>query len=121
MSDASFFIRRKPYATEQVTVSTAVAVPTSAKVLNTAGAVTDGSTPARWAVTFPATAAIVELIGSNAIIYTLDGSTPSATNGGQLLAAGDVLTLAGTQKVQKLKMIRAGSSDGIVNITYYKE
>ena len=121
MADASFFVRRKPYATEQITVSTAVATPTSSKVTNSAGGYTDGSTPARWAVTFPATAALVELIGNNGVIYTLDGSTPSATNGGQLLAAGDILTLAGTQKIQKLKMVRAGGSDATVNITYYKE
>lgn len=120
MSDASFFVHRKPYATEQVTVSTSVAVPTTAKVLNTSGAVTDGSATARWAVTFPATAAIVEVIGSNGLIYTLDGSTPSSSNGGRL-SSGDTLTLAGTQKVTNLKMLRSGASDATANITYYKE
>lgn len=120
MADASFFIRRKPYATEQVTVSTAVATPTAATVKNTSGGYTDGSTPVRWAVTFPATAAIAEIIGSNGIIYTLDGSTPTSTNGGRL-GQGDTLTLAGTQKVANLKMIRSGGSDATVNLTYYKE
>ena len=120
MADASFFIRRKPYATEQVTVSTSVATPTAALVTNTAQTETDGSTPARWAFTYPATAAIAEIIGSNGIIYTLDGSTPTASNGGRL-GQGDTLTLAGTQKVQNLKMIRSGASDATVNITYYKE
>jgi hypothetical protein len=120
MADASFFVRRKPYATEQVTVSTSVAVPTSSKVTNSAGGYTDGSTLVRWAVTFPATAAMVEVIGSNGLIYTLDGSTPTSTNGSRL-GSGDVLTLAGTQKIANLKMVRSGASDATANITYYKE
>lgn len=120
MSDASFFIRRSPYATEQVTVSTGVATPTAALVSNTAQTETDGSTPARWAFTYPATAAIAEIIGTNGIIYTLDGSTPTLTNGGRL-GQGDTLTLAGTQKVKNLKMIRSGAADATVNLTYYKE
>lgn len=120
MADASFFLRRKPYATEQVTVSTGVATPTSATIRNTSGGYTDGSTPVRWAFTYPATAAIAEIIGSNGLIYTMDGSTPTATNGGRL-GQGDTLTLAGTQKIQNLKMIRSGSTDATVNLTYYKE
>jgi|DEB19_MinimDraft_3_1074340.scaffolds.fasta_scaffold14375_4 hypothetical protein len=107
MADADFFVRRKPYATEQLTVSTAVATPTASKVDNTA-------TP----FNFRASAADVE-VGSNGIIYTLDGSTPTATNG--LTLASAKLTLAGYQKVKALKMIRSGGSDATVNITYYKE
>lgn len=107
MADADFFVRRKPYATEQLTVSTAVVSPTVAKVDNT-GALFN----------FKATAADVE-VGSNGIIYTLDGSTPTATNGMTLVSAK--LTLAGYQKVKALKMIRSGGSDATVNLTYYKE
>jgi len=120
MADASFFFRRNPYATEQVTVSTGVATPTAALVANTAQTETDGSTPVRWAFTYPATAAIAEIIGANGLIYTLDGSTPTSSNGGRL-GQGDTLTLAGYQKVSKLKMIRSGASDATVNITFYRE
>jgi len=92
MADAEFFVRRKPYATEQLTVSTAVVSPTTAKVDNT-GALFN----------FKATAADVE-VGSNGIIYTLDGSTPSATNGLTLSSAK--LTLAGYQKVKATRRSR---------------
>jgi hypothetical protein len=107
MADAEFFVRRKPYATEQLTVSTVVSTPTAATVDNT-GALFN----------FKASAADVE-VGSNGIIYTLDGSTPSASNGLSLASAK--LTLAGYQKVKALKMIRSGGSDATVNLTYYKE
>lgn len=107
MADAEFLVRRKPYATEQLTVSTAVSVPTVAKVDNT-GALFN----------FRASAADVE-VGSNGIIYTLDGTTPTATNG--LTLSSGRMTLAGYQKVKALKMIRSGGSDATVNITYYKE
>lgn len=107
MADAEFFVRRKPYATEQLTVSTAVSTPTVATVNNT------GAT-----FNFRASAADLD-VGSNGIIYTLDGSTPTATNG--LTLASAKLTLAGYQKVRALKMIRSGGSDATVNITYYKE
>jgi hypothetical protein len=120
MADAEFFLYRKPYATEQLTVSTGTSTPTAALVANTAQIETDDSTPARWAFTYPASAALAEIIGANGVIYTIDGSTPTSSNGGRL-ASGDVLTLAGYQKVSKLKMIRSGASDATVNITFYKE
>lgn len=107
MADAEFFVRRKPYSTEQLTVSTSVVTPTTAKVDNT-GALFN----------FKASAAEVQ-VGSNGIIYTLDGTDPTATNG--LTLASATLTLAGYQKVKALKMIRSGGSDATVNLTYYKE
>ena len=116
MSDASFFVRRKPYATEQITVSTSVVSPTAATVRNSSG--TSGENTNYWAVSFPASAAYLEVL-TNGIYYTMDGSTPSSTNG-QKLNAGDVLTIAGRQKVANLKMIQQ-SSDSVVNLSYYKE
>jgi len=107
MSNAEFFVRRKPYATEQLTVSTAVSSPTAATVNNT-------SAPFNFR---PSAAQLT--VGSNGIIYTLDGSTPTATNG--LTLASGSLTLAGHQTVRNLKMIRSGGSDATVNLTYYKE
>lgn len=107
MADAEFFVRRKPYATEQITVSTAVTTLTEAKVDNT-------TTP----FNFRASAADIE-VGDHGFYYTLDGSTPSSTNGQSLVNAK--LTLAGYQKIKALKMIRKASQDAIVNVTYYKE
>jgi hypothetical protein len=120
MSDAKFFMRKTPYTTEQLTVSNVVKQLTSAKVLNTAGAEDDGSSPARWAVTFPADAVQVELMDSNGIYYTLDGSTPSSTNGGRLSVMGDMIIVSGRTKIANLKMIRVGS-DSVVNVTYYRD
>lgn len=113
-------VRKIPYSTEQITVSTVVKTPTAANVNNTAGGENDGSTPARWAFTFPATAATVENVSANEIAYTIDGSTPSTTNG-QRLAAGDLLTLVGRGKCLNLRMIRSGASDAVININYYHD
>lgn len=107
MADAAFFAHRKPYATEQLTVSTAVSTPTAATVDNSA-------TP----FNFRATGATLT-VGSNGIIYTLDGSTPTATNGLTLASAS--LNLAGYQTIKALKMIRSGGSDATVNLAYFKE
>lgn len=116
MSSAAYFVSKKPYATEQLTVSTIALSPTAATVRNNTG--TSGANSLYWAVSFPARAALVEC-ATNAIYYTTDGSTPSATNGHRL-NAGDVLTLTGRQAVANLKMIRQ-SADSVVNLTYYKE
>lgn len=117
MADASFFVRKKPYATEQLTVSTGVSVPTAATVRNTTG--TAGVNTNYWAVSFPASAAFVN-VATNDVIYTLDGSTPTSTNGIRVTAGGSI-TLAGRGQVAGLKMIRSGASDAVVNIAYYKE
>lgn len=116
MSDAAFFFKKKAYATEQLTVSTVVLSPTPATVRNTTG--TSGANTNYWAVSFPASAVNVEVL-TNGVYYTMDGSTPSATNG-QKLNAGDSLTIAGRQKISNLKMIRQ-SADSLVNLAYYKE
>ena len=116
MSDAAFFFKKKPYATEQLTISTSVLSPTAATVRNTTG--TSGSNSDYWAVSFPASAAYLDVL-TNGIYYTMDGSTPSATNG-QRLNAGDALTIAGRQKISALKMLRQ-SADSVVNLAYYKE
>jgi hypothetical protein len=116
MSVPSYLISKKPYATEQLTVSTVALSPTAATVRNTTG--TSGANTNYWAVSFPASAAIVEC-ATNGVYYTTDGSTPSSTNGHRL-HAGDVLTLSGRQSIAALKMIRQ-SADSVVNITFYKE
>ena len=116
MSSAAYFVSKKPYSTEQLTVSTVALSPTAATVRNTTG--TSGANTNYWAVSFAARAALVEC-ATNGIYYTLDGSTPSSTNGHRM-AAGDVLTLSGRQSIAALKMLRQ-SADSVVNITFYKE
>jgi hypothetical protein len=118
MSDAQFFNRKAPYATEFLTVSTGTSQLTSALRKNTAQQAGNAN---YWSFTQPATVVTVELVGSNGIIYTLDGSTPTATNGNRLATGGDTLTVAGQQKIANLKMIRSGGSDATVNVSYYKE
>jgi len=107
VADADFFVHRKPYATERLTVSTAVSTPTVATVNNT-GALFN----------FRASAAQVN-VGTQGIIYTVDGTDPTASNG--LTLANATVTLAGYQTVRTLKMIRSGSTNATVNIAYYKE
>ena len=118
MADAAFFVRKKPYATEQITVSTAALPLTVALVANSATTPL-GTNTNYWAVRVPASAAIVEA-KTNGVYYTLDGSTPSSTNG-MNLNAGDELTLAGYNQVSKLKMIRNSGSDAIINVIYYRD
>lgn len=122
-----FFNHKKLFAREQVTVSTASIGGTAATYNGQAtgettqreqpavGAIHSSGNPAR----FRASAAIVELI-TNDIFYTIDGSTPSSTNGNRL-SAGMILSLAGYQKVSQFRMLRNGSSDAVVDISYYKE
>lgn len=119
MSDAALFVRKKPISTEQITVSNVVVQLTAAKVANTANP--EGGNSLYWKVTHPASVVVLELIGSNGIIFTLDGSTPSTTNGRRLLGAGDAVTIVGKQKISNLKMIRLGASDDIVDVTYFKD
>ena len=119
-----FFNRRKLFAREQVTVSTASVGGTAATYNgSSAGAASQIEMPAVGAPgttgRFRASAAVIEVI-SNDIYYTIDGSTPSSTNGNRL-NAGSILQLAGYQKVSQLRMLRNGSSDAVVDISYYKE
>lgn len=114
MADASFFVRKKPYATEQLTVAGSVVSPTAATVRNNSGQTTGYN----WAFTFPASAAVISP-SDQAVYYTLDGTTPSSSNG-QILSAGDVLTLANRQSVGALKMVRV-SATALVNCSYFKE
>lgn len=109
MADSYAFLNGKNvYDSEQVTVSTTPIGGTAAKINNTADTLNSGT---------KATAALVQAV-TNGFYYTLDGSTPSGSNGG-VVAAGEILALAGYSKVNKFRAIRSGGSDAVVNIQYY--
>ena len=106
MGDTVFFNRLRPYATEQVTVSSAAVSLTTAKVDNTAN--------------YPdfKAAGVVLAVRDDSVYYTTDGTTPSSTNG-LLLNNGDVLPLAGYQKIKNFKAIRV-TTDAKLDVHYYK-
>jgi hypothetical protein len=109
MADSYAFLNGKNvYDSEQVTVSTTAIGGTAAKILNTADPLNTGT---------KATAALIQAV-ANSFYYTLDGTTPSGSNGG-LVGAGEILALAGHGKISKFLAIRATASDAVVNIQYY--
>jgi len=110
MSDLSFFNRRKPYEKESLTISSSAVSGTASKINNV-----DSDGP----VNFKASGAVV-YVTTNSIFFTLDGTTPSATNG-EVAYASERINIAGYQKVLGLRMLRATGTDAVVNITYYKE
>lgn len=109
MADSYAFLNGKNvYDSENVTVSTTAIGGTAAKINNTSDTLNAGT---------KATAALVQAV-TNGFYYTLDGTTPSASNGGAV-AAGDVLALAGYGKVNKFRAVRNGGVDAVINIQYY--
>lgn len=107
MSDTYAFVNRKVnYDSEQLTISSSVVTLTAAKYNNTAGTL----------VPRKASAAIVQCL-ANDIYYTLDGSTPSSSNGKRLVANTE-LGLAGYMRIKQFKAIRV-SSDGAIHVDYY--
>lgn len=89
---------------EQIAVSTVVVTPTAAKI--TIGPIRAGRA---W----------IDLDAAGAIRFTIDGSTPSATVGANLLA-GTRLVLETPTDVANLKMIRL-SADTVANVIYFRE
>lgn len=102
MSD---FNRLRPYATEQITLS-GVTTLTTAKVDNTAN--------------YPdfKAAGVIIAIKTAGIYYTVDGSTPSSSNGIPL-EAGDTLPMLGYQKAKNFKCI-AQTGTPVLDVHYYK-
>jgi len=93
------------YGFEQLTVTNAVQVLSPAKYKDSA---TSGG----------ASSAFLTNDG-NAIRYTFDGTTPSATVGHKL-ADGGVLVLAGQNQMSQFKCFRV-SADSEITITYERE
>jgi hypothetical protein len=104
--NADFFHRLRPYATEQLAVAGTAVSFSTAKVDNTANY-----------PDFKAAGAICE-VRTDAIYYTVDGTTPSSTNGIKA-DAGDEFHLAGYQKVKNFKAIQV-TAGATVNVQFFK-
>lgn len=99
------------YAFEQITVST-TSVPFTASVYTRTG----------QQPLVPAVLAIVSTETDN-LRYRVDGIAPTSSVGHQLYAAsttsGSTVMVCGMQNIQKFRMIRSGSSDVTVTVSYY--
>lgn len=93
-----FPTQTKPFAFEQITVSTVA-------VSFTAATLAEGSY------------AVVS-VETNPLRYRSDGGTPTAAVG-HLAAAGTVLEVCGKTAVRNFKMIRQGAADATVFATYF--
>ena len=97
---------KKSYASEQATVDGSARTLTTATVDNSAN--------------YPDfKASGVMLQPSVAIYYTMDGTTPSSSNG-LALAASQNLEIVGYQNVKKFSWIQSSGS-GVLNVQYFKE
>jgi hypothetical protein len=111
MAESYAFLNRKDnYASERVTVSTTEIGGTVATINGTVGAFDPNQQKA--------SACVVGAV-TNGIFYTLDGTTPSSTNGKRLLV-NEELPIAGYQKVRDFKAVRDGGVDAVIDISYYR-
>lgn len=58
-------------------------------------------------------------VEGESIIYTVDGSTPSASNG-HTAAALDAIVLETYASIVKFKCIKAGANNATVQVTYFR-
>ncbi len=119
-----YFAYKKLFAREQVTVGASPIGGTAATYNgNDAGAASQIEMPAVGAPgttgRFRASAAVVENVGATAVYYTIDGSTPSATNGNHL-DSGGILYLTGHQKVAQFRAVQQTTA-ATLDMSYYKE
>lgn len=93
------------YDHEAITISTTAIGFTSTKV------VPDNDQNPR-----PAFEAYVT-VETDKVRYRLDGTDPTSTTGHEL-AAGDTLTITGTNNIRRAKFIRSGTGDATLRVTY---
>ena len=122
MSDMEFFHRKTLYDREQVAVAGSPVGGTATKInAVAAGAASQIEQPAVGAPTdfrIRCSAAIIENVGAGSVYYTIDGSTPSSSNG-NVLSAGSVLPLAGYGKVLGFRAVQ-NSGSSTLDFSYYK-
>src|SRR6478609_1568781 len=106
---------KQVYDKETITVSSSAVTLSATKLANVQTGATSGREYAfASTMTRKASGVIIEVL-SQPIYYTLDGSTPTSTNG-HTLVAGDTLPIVGYQKCKSLKMIRQ-SADATVFVS----
>ena len=116
--------RKKPYSTEQLSVTTgAVVTPTADKVDNVLTGTAVMTTVNGGSQGLPpqggkASAALLTFV-SNGVYATFDGTTPSSSNGVNF-TGGDMALIEGYQNVKNLKLIGNGGTC-TVNVAYFKE
>ncbi len=91
-----------PYASERLVVSSVAVGPTAAKLV---------------AANNDACAMVMVTIEDADVRYWIDGSNPTASAGHRLFV-GDIREFVGPA-ASRLKFIRVGSTDGVVQITYF--
>jgi len=106
-SDYAFLNHKNVYAQESLTVSTTSIGGTTSLIDNHLQTLAPQK----------ASAAVIQPV-SNAIYYTLDGSTPTSTNG-HLLPTNEVLAIAGYGKIKRFRAVRSAGADAVVNVAYY--
>lgn len=92
---------------ETVTVSNVVTQLTGTKY-NPIGDVADASE------------AHITVEATNALRYTLDGTTPVAATTGHFLAGGASLTIYGGGNIRNFKAVRDGGTNAIIQVTYFR-
>lgn len=110
-------VGRRLIADERVTVSTTPVGGTVATYSGSGTTITTDHPHQIAAGNFKAQVALVECL-TNGVYYTLDGGTPSGTNGHEL-AAGDNTFVVGYEAISKLRMVRSGGTDAAVQISYF--
>lgn len=97
---------QNPYDSEQITVSNTAIGFTAAKI-----------TPADNGGKVPVEAFVS--VQDDAIRFTVDGTTPTASLG-HVLEAGSVMRVMGQTDIRQLRMIRV-TTDAEVDVTFYKD
>lgn len=98
------------FATENLTVSTAVRVLTATKYRTQADTL-----PARDKL---ATSALIT-VGAQALRLTMEGTDPVASTTGALLPANSNWLIQGYQNIAKAKMIRESGVDAPISVSYF--
>lgn len=96
------------FSFEQLTITNAVQVLTPSKYAPTGAENTGG-----------ASSAFLTNYGA-AILYTYEGTTPSATVG-HVLPDGGMLVLTGQNQMSQFKCFRQASTDSLISVTYERE
>ena len=103
---------------EKLTVTNAVKTLTSTKYNVRPNPTNFGEGGGRFQTTTLAEEAFIT-VETQPIRYTVDGTTPSTTDG-HLAAAGDTIYLEGFDNIARFQCIRSTGSDSTIHVTYFR-